>query len=120
MVQTPVQALTLNTFLQLPETQPASEFINCQLIQKPMPQGEHSVLQSEIVNAINAAGKSTQQAYVFPELRCVFGEAALTRVADRSRLRYRLDPILRLSHQVIQKQPFITCSVLVDATVVCR
>lgn len=41
MVQTPVQLLTLEAFLELPETEPASEFINHQITQKPMPQGEY-------------------------------------------------------------------------------
>ena len=90
MVQTPVQALTLDAFLQLPETQPASEFINHQVRQKPMPQGEHSTLQSELVNAINAVGKPTQQAYAFPELRCVFGGAAI--VPDISVFRWQRIP----------------------------
>ena len=77
MVQTSVQPLTLDAFLALPETQPASEFINQQVIQKPMPQGEHSILQGELVNTINAAGKPNRLAYAFPELRCVFGGAAI-------------------------------------------
>lgn len=77
MVKTPVPKLTLESFLELPETKPASEFMNHQLIQKPMPQGEHSTLQSELVNAINTVGKPTRLAYAFPELRCVFGGAAI-------------------------------------------
>ncbi|HEY9700085.1 MAG TPA: Uma2 family endonuclease [Trichocoleus sp.] len=32
------KALTLAEFLQLAETEPASEFVNGQVIQKPMPQ----------------------------------------------------------------------------------
>lgn len=32
--------LTLEDFLKLPETEPASEFINGEIIQKPMSQGE--------------------------------------------------------------------------------
>lgn len=39
MVQTPTKTLTLEEFLQLPETKPASEYINGQIIQKPMPHG---------------------------------------------------------------------------------
>jgi Uma2 family endonuclease len=39
-----VKSLTLEEFLQLPETEPASEFIHGQISQKPMPQGEHSLL----------------------------------------------------------------------------
>lgn len=77
MVQTPAQSLTLEAFLELPETQPASEFIHQQITQKPMPQGEHSTLQSELANAINTVGKPDRLAYAFPELRCVFGGAAI-------------------------------------------
>ncbi len=42
MVQTSLNSITLNEFLLLPETKPAREFIDGQIIQKPMPQGEHS------------------------------------------------------------------------------
>jgi hypothetical protein len=52
MVQTPSKALTIEEFLQLPETKPASEYINGQIIPKPMPQGEHSVIQADLVAAI--------------------------------------------------------------------
>lgn len=34
--------LILEEFLKLPETKPGSEFINGEIIQKDMPQGEHS------------------------------------------------------------------------------
>ncbi|WP_338017115.1 Uma2 family endonuclease [Myxacorys almedinensis] len=45
MVQTPAQSLTLEEFLKLPETKPASEYFNGQISQKPMPQGKHSTVQ---------------------------------------------------------------------------
>ncbi|MEA5571050.1 Uma2 family endonuclease [Calothrix sp. UHCC 0171] len=70
MVQTPTQKLTLEEFLQLPETEPASEYIDGNIIQKPMPQGEHSVLQTELPSAINLI---EQIARAFTELRCTFG-----------------------------------------------
>lgn len=44
MVQTPTQPLTLEEFLKLPETEPAGEYIDGQVIEKPMPQGKHSVI----------------------------------------------------------------------------
>ena len=72
MVQIPIQPLTLADFLQQPETKPASEFINGQMIQKPMPQGEHSILQGELLKVINAVAQPAQVAYAFPELRCVY------------------------------------------------
>lgn len=73
MVQTPPKNLTLEEFLQLPETKPASEYINGQIIQKPMPQGKHSIIQGELVSAINAIAKTKKIALAFPELRCTFG-----------------------------------------------
>lgn len=73
MVQTPSKPLTLEEFLKLPETKPASEYIDGQIIQKPMPQGKHSVIQSELVPAINAVVKPRRIARALPELRCTFG-----------------------------------------------
>jgi Uma2 family endonuclease len=37
MVQAPLKTLKLEEFLQLPETKPASEYIDGQIIQKPLP-----------------------------------------------------------------------------------
>ncbi|MFM6402306.1 MAG: Uma2 family endonuclease, partial [Planktothrix sp.] len=72
-VQTPTKLLTLEEFLQLPETTPASEYIEGQIIEKPMPQGEHSAIQTELATAINAALKHQHIARAFSELRCNFG-----------------------------------------------
>lgn len=73
MVQTPTKPLPLEEFLKLPETEPASEYIGGRSIQKPMPQGEHSVIQGELVPAINAIVKPRRIARTFLELRCTFG-----------------------------------------------
>ena len=73
MVQVPEKTITLEKFLKLPETEPASEFINGQVIQKPMPQGKHSKLQGKLVTAINQAAEDRKIALAFPELRCTFG-----------------------------------------------
>ena len=73
MVQTPVKVMTLAEFLLLPETKPASEFIDGQIIQKPMPQGKHSLIQSELVANINEAFKPQRLVRAFTELRCSFG-----------------------------------------------
>ena len=74
MVQASSELLSLEEFLKLPETKPASEYINGQIIQKPMPQGKHSRIQGEFVSAINAVAKSKKIACAFPELRCTFGD----------------------------------------------
>jgi Uma2 family endonuclease len=73
MVQTPAKPLSLEEFLKLPETEPASEYIDGQIIQKPMPQGEHSIIQGELVTSVNAVVKPQKIARAFPELRCTFG-----------------------------------------------
>lgn len=70
---TAAQTLTLEEFLKLPETKPALEFINGEIIQKPMPQGKHSVIQFELCEAINQVAKPKKIALAFPELRCTFG-----------------------------------------------
>ncbi|OCQ95578.1 hypothetical protein BCD67_10150 [Oscillatoriales cyanobacterium USR001] len=66
-------SLTLEAFLKLPETQPASEFINGRIHQKIMPQGKHSRLQLKFCNTINLVAETEQIALAFPELRCTFG-----------------------------------------------
>lgn len=73
MIQIPTQTLTLEEFLKLPETKPASEYINGQIIQKPMPQGKHSTIQGELIISINAVANAKKIAKTFPELRCTFG-----------------------------------------------
>ena len=77
MIQTLTQSITLDEFLQLPETKPASEYINGEIIQKPMPQGEHSAIQGDLIPAINAVLRTQRIARVFPELRCKFGGRAI-------------------------------------------
>ncbi|NET47567.1 MAG: Uma2 family endonuclease [Merismopedia sp. SIO2A8] len=73
MVATNAGPLTLDAFLALPETEPASEYINGQIIQKPMPKTRHSRLQSKLTGVINGVAEVDQMAYAFPELRCTFG-----------------------------------------------
>ena len=65
--------LTLEEFLKLPETEPASEFIDGRVEQKLMPQGKHSRLQLKFCGAVNAIAEEMQIAMAFPELRCTFG-----------------------------------------------
>ncbi|AFZ56926.1 Uma2 family endonuclease [Anabaena cylindrica FACHB-243] len=67
------QSLTLEEFLKLPETKPVSEYINGEIITKPMPKGKHSRLQLRLCNSINDITESEKIAYAFPELRCSFG-----------------------------------------------
>jgi len=77
MVQTPSKALSLEEFLLLPETKPASEYINGEIIQKPMPQGKHSTIQTEESGLINLNLKPQRIARAFTELRCTFGSRSI-------------------------------------------
>jgi Uma2 family endonuclease len=73
MVATPVKNLTLESFLALPETKPASEYIDGKIVQKPMPQGKHSLLRMKLFTFINSILMEAKIAIAFPELRCTFG-----------------------------------------------
>ncbi len=77
MVQTPSKSITLEEFLKLPETKPASEYIKGQIIQKPMPQGKHSTIQTEFSTTVNVILKPRKVARAFSELRCTFGERSI-------------------------------------------
>ena len=72
MVQTPVRPLTLEQFLQQPETKPANEYIDGQVIQKPMPKTDHGIIQTDLATAINAALKADKIGRAITELRCTF------------------------------------------------
>jgi Uma2 family endonuclease len=90
MVQVPAKTLTLAEFLQQPETKPAREYIDGRIIQKLMPQGQHSTIQGELVTAINAVTKPSNLAWAFPELRCTFGGRSI--IPDVSVFRWQRLP----------------------------
>ena len=69
----PQSKLSLAAFLNLPETEPASEYIDGQIHQKFMPQGKHSLIQTEFASTINQQGKPRKLALALTELRCTFG-----------------------------------------------
>jgi len=71
------QSITIEEFLKLPETKPASEYINGEIVQKPMPKGRHSRLQGKLCSTINQVAEDAKIAYAFPELRCSFGERSI-------------------------------------------
>lgn len=69
--------LTLEEFLTLPETKPYREYINGKIEQKPMPQGQHSIIQTSLSTKINEVGKSKKIALALTELRCNFGDRSI-------------------------------------------
>ncbi|HEY9770806.1 MAG TPA: Uma2 family endonuclease [Coleofasciculaceae cyanobacterium] len=68
---------TLAEFLELAPTKPEQEYLAGEISQKPMPQGEHSVLQASLVTEINQVGKQQKLVCAFPELRCNFAESSI-------------------------------------------
>ncbi len=72
-----ISELTLAEFLELAPTKPEQEYLAGEILQKPMPQGEHSVLQAGLVTEINQVGKSQKLACAFPELRCSFAGSSI-------------------------------------------
>lgn len=68
---------TLAEFLELPTTKPEQEYLEGEIIQKPIPQGEHSVLQANLLTEINQVGKPQKLACAFPELRCTFSDSSV-------------------------------------------
>jgi Uma2 family endonuclease len=85
MVSTPTKLLTLEEFLILPETKPASEYVEGTIIYKPMPQGKYSILQLKLAMFINSILMEQSIATAFPELRCTFGGRSI--VPDLSIIR---------------------------------
>lgn len=75
-IQSPSK-ISLEEFLLLPETKPASEYVDGQIYQKDMPQGKHSTLQTRFGNRINQVGEPQKLAFAFSELRCTFGGRSL-------------------------------------------
>jgi Uma2 family endonuclease len=74
------QTMTLDEFLTLPETEPASEYVEGVVTQKVAPQGQHVLLQSDIVQMVNAVTRPPKLALALPELRATY--AGLSRVPD--------------------------------------
>ncbi|AFY33284.1 Uma2 family endonuclease [Calothrix sp. PCC 7507] len=69
--------VSLEEFLKLPETKPASEYINGLIYQKPMPQGKHSRIQTRLSTTINEVGEPQEKVLALTELRSTFGGRSL-------------------------------------------
>ncbi|EAM49088.1 Uma2 family endonuclease [Crocosphaera watsonii WH 8501] len=79
MTTTPILPLSLDDFLRKPniDESPAWEYTNGEIIQKPMPQGQHSKLQYKLWETINEVAQTANIAYSLPELRCNFGNRSI-------------------------------------------
>jgi Uma2 family endonuclease len=86
-----IPSITLDRFLSQPETKPASEYVDGSIYQKPVPQGQHSRLQLEFCNTVNAVTEDKQIALALPELRCTFGNRSI--VPDVAVFRWERLPV---------------------------
>ena len=66
------QTISLETFLSQPETQPAREFVQGIITEKPMPKGKHSRIQSRLARTIDQVAEAQKIALALTELRCTF------------------------------------------------
>jgi Uma2 family endonuclease len=71
--------LTLREFEALPETEPASELIDGEVVQKPMPTFEHGVIQSLLSFVLLTFLRAHPLGAVGSEVRCIFGPAGSER-----------------------------------------
>ncbi|ELS31851.1 Uma2 family endonuclease [Pseudanabaena catenata USMAC16] len=60
------QTISLEAFLALPETKPASEYAHGTITQKPMPKGKHSGLQTRLSRAIDLKGVNSAGSSILP------------------------------------------------------
>jgi len=81
------QTLSLEAFLSLPETEPASEYAHGIISPKPMPKGKHSRLQTRLSRAIDLIAEEPQIALALTELRCTFAGRSI--VADIAVIRWQ-------------------------------
>jgi Uma2 family endonuclease len=81
MTITPIKktGLTLEEFLQQDyiEESPAYEYINDEIIKKPMPKIHHSRIQIKLASLIESSLETEKTAMALTELRCTFGNRSI-------------------------------------------
>lgn len=83
--------LTLEKFLQQDyiDESPAYEYINDQIIRKPMPKTHHSRIQLKLASVIELALETAKKALPFTELRCTFDDRSIVPdivIVDREKI----------------------------------
>lgn len=68
-----VAKLSLEEFLALPDTKPGSEYINGEVVQKPMPDTDHAIVQRLLSFVFTLFLRAHPIADGGPEWRCIFG-----------------------------------------------
>jgi Uma2 family endonuclease len=65
--------LTLDEFMRMEQTEPASEYACGEVMRKPMPDGPHAAIQFFLAVVLGPYLKRTGIGRAFTELRCIFG-----------------------------------------------
>jgi Uma2 family endonuclease len=99
--------MTLDEFLELPETEPASEFVCGRIIPKPMPTWFHSRLASRLVAYFEAYFDKVDEGYSNVELRHAARDEGRSYVPDVSVTRWDKAPatLAERRHGAIQTLP---------------
>ena len=71
--------LTLDEFLALPETEPASEYIDGEVVQKTMPTLDHGIVQRLLSFVLTLYLRAHPIGEAGSEIRCIFGPAGRER-----------------------------------------
>lgn len=71
--------LTLEQFLALPDTEPASEFVCGEVVQKPMPDEPHGLIQLFLGSLLLQFVRAARVGRVATEWHCVFGRPGAMR-----------------------------------------
>ena len=74
--------LTLDEFLKLPETEPPSEFIDGEIVQKMSPNWYHSRLVAELIAQLTLYLRTTAEGFVNAELRHISESEARSFLPD--------------------------------------
>ncbi len=76
---TTTTTLTLDDFLEFPETKPAREYVCGEVIRKPMPSYAHFLIQGFLVTLLQQFLERAHLGVAGPELRCTFGSVGRRR-----------------------------------------
>ena len=70
------RGFSIDAFRALPEVEPPFEFYGGRVIQKMSPRLPHSLIQGELLGALNRHARPLRLGRAYPELRCIFGGTA--------------------------------------------
>lgn len=104
--------LTVDEYLSLPETKPASEFADGQLVQKPMPSLKHGMLANEIGALLRESLRPRRRGVVAVEVRFLDRPSARAYIPDVSVLLSDRVPEAALAGGAVELPPDLAIEIL--------